>query len=88
MQAHPAKPSVGCRPSERLLGRPLSQAEDATLCRLALSTAHALVLSSPAQAAAHTSGRSFVLPLLIFPLPELPTETLTLPVQEECYRRM
>ncbi|KAI7837942.1 hypothetical protein COHA_008248 [Chlorella ohadii] len=46
------------------------------------------VIAQQQQAAAHTTGRSFVLPLLVFPLPELPTETLTLPVQEDCYRRM
>ena len=56
-----------------------------------VATAHLLSGPHPlrcVQAAAHTSGRSFVLPLLVFPLPELPTDTLTLPVQEDCYRRM
>lgn len=44
--------------------------------------------AAPVQAEAHAGGRPFVLPLLVFPLPELPTESLALPVQEGCYREM
>lgn len=46
-------------------------------------------LPSLPQAAARGGGTPFVLPLLVLPLCELPTKTLTLPVPEEaCYSRM